>query len=74
MSSLIASIAVLPVWIYHKFKMLSLPLELVNELQGILEMDVVISRTVGQLQHHRWNYRRRIAVYCRIRGYVRNDA
>ena len=52
--SLIAAVTVHAVRINHEIEFLACLLESVYELQGILEMYIVISCTVGQLQHDRF--------------------
>ena len=55
--SLVAAVAVHAVRVDHEIETLSGLLEGVNELEGILEMDVVVTGAVGEFQHDRLGYR-----------------
>ena len=50
MFSLISAVAVHAVGINHQFELFSLTLQGVDELKGVLEMHVVVSRAVSQPQ------------------------
>ena len=50
---LVASVAVHSVRVDHEIETLAGFLEGIDELKGVLEMDVVISGTVGEFQHDR---------------------
>ena len=52
-SSLVAAIAVHSVRVDHEIETLAGFLEGIDELEGVLEMDVVISGAVGEFQHDR---------------------
>ena len=48
-----ALVSVHTVRIDHEIKLLSCLLQGIDKLEGILEMHIVVSGAVGQLQHHR---------------------
>ena len=53
MHSLGTPVSVHTVGIYHQLELFALALEFVHKLQGILEMHIVVTCAVGQLEHHR---------------------
>lgn len=55
MGTLIPTITMHTIRINHKLKHLLLTLKLINKLKSILEMHIVVTRTVSQHKHDRSN-------------------
>ena len=51
MLPLVAAISVHAIGIDHEFELLSVFMEDVNKLEGVLEMDIIIPGSVGNLEH-----------------------
>ena len=69
MSALVASVAVHSVMVDHEFELLAMAMEFVNEPERVLEMDIVVARAVGKLEHD-WLHAGRCAVLNRIFLYI----
>ena len=48
---MVAAISVHAIGIDHEFELLSVFMEDVNKLEGVLEMDIIIPGSVGNLEH-----------------------
>ena len=53
MVALVAAVAVHPVRVDHQFELGAGLLQGIGKHQGVLEMDIVVTGAVSQLQHHR---------------------
>ena len=58
MFALIATVTMHAVRIDHQFHLLAFALDLVQELKGILMMDIVVTCTMSKFEHH-WLHCRR---------------
>lgn len=54
--ALVAAVAVHSVWVDHKVEAFAVAVEGVQELEGVLVVDVVVAGAVGQFEHY-WNDR-----------------
>ena len=54
MLALIATISVHAVRVYHEVEFLAFTMESIKKLESILVMDIVVSCTMSDLQHHRF--------------------
>lgn len=73
MSALIAAVAMHSVRIDHELELLALLLQLVDQLKGILEMNIVVTGAVSELEHDRLDAFRELVLH-RIGGDVVDHA
>ena len=69
--ALVAAVAVEAVWVDHEVELLAGFVESVQELKGVLVMDVIVTCAMGQFQHYRLD--RPGIVFCRVAFYIVQD-